>query len=390
MRIGRVAVILAVCVAAGTESRAQSHWMGASGGGMLSVQEASVLGPGKFAFGIVEDNYDRDPLGLDIVDVRMAWRLGLSRRWELYGHYDISRAVSVPGTQEIPPPPLDIVDLTGRGISGPYRTMYWPMPYLGDEPASVSDMTDGEYTFGAKWLAVSDPDITPHISLSLDATIPGTQDAWKLRKGSGAGTSDVTATIAATWENNGRLSASANLGYTLTGSVRRADLLVTPRGIRELPISRADLLRWGLGIRFRIFRQVSVMTEIAGWRPTAGRTPVQDDLPNTDGLAGLEVRVGPIALTLGVRAHIELQQHHQSLPTGPLGGAVDLSAVNAESRRAYLDAIGAPGTRPGTNVVVLGATPDIPLPAGARFIPEFRRTSTTGNGAIIAAFSFSF
>lgn len=383
-------VVLAALCGATPPLGAQSLWMGPSGGGMLAVQEAGVIGPGHFAIGLVEDNYDRDPLGLDVLDLRIAWRLGVTRRLELYGRYDISRAVSVPGTQEVPPPPLDIVDLTGHAsVAPPYRTLYWPMPYLGDEPADVRDMTDGEYVFGAKWLLTDDPDIMPHVSFSLETTVPGTLSAWKLRKGSGAGGPDVTATMASTWAV-GRWAASANLAYTFTSAVKRDDLLITRGTVRELRISRADLLRWGAGIRLRICKPVSVMVESAGWIPVGPHTPMQDNLPNSDLLAGMELGAGPLALTVGVRHHLELQRHRQALPTGPLAGGVDLSAVPQGARRAWLDSIGAPPTRPDTNTVVLGVPVGVVPPVGARVIPELRHTNTTGNGAIIAAISLRF
>jgi len=365
--------------------------MGPAGGGMLSVQEASVIGPGHFAVGSAVDNYDRDPLGLDIIDYRIAWRLGVTRRLELYGRYEISRAVSLPGTQEVPPPPLDIVDLTGQAsIAPPYRTLYVPMPYLGDEPARFDDMTDGEYLFGAKWLLIGDPDLTPHVSVSVDGTVPGTLSAWKLRKGSGSGTADIGMTVAATWEDGGRASASANLGYTVTGSVRRADRLVSPHGIRELPIRRADLFRWGLGARYRIVRRVSVLAELAGWSPVGPHTPVQDNRGNADALTGLEVRWRGAALTVGFRRHLHPQTHGLALPVGPLAGAVDLSRVPMDARNAWLADIGAPATRPDANAVVVGLPGSTPLPEGARRIPEHRRTNTTGNDAITVALGFSF
>src|SRR3989304_6746712 len=113
MRQLALAGLLCGALAFVTPAEAQAPWLGQAGGGMLSVQEARILEPGRIVLGIVVDNYDRDPLGLDIVDYRFAWRTGIFRHLELYGRYEFSRAVSLPGGQGIPPPPLDIVDLTG-------------------------------------------------------------------------------------------------------------------------------------------------------------------------------------------------------------------------------------------------------------------------------------
>src|SRR5262245_58694732 len=202
---------------------AQAVFTGPSGGGMMTVQEAHVLDPGHFAFGLVMDNYDRDPLGIDVLDFRIDWRLATVRRFELYGRYQVSRAVSEPGAHPVPSPPLDIVSLGAWGAVGqPYRALYWLMPYLSHHGARVGDMIPGEYVFGLKGQIRYQRGWRPAVTGSVDVSVPGDMAHYPLEKGSGSGSADVRLFGAATWRH-GRFAPSINAGLTFNHELVRSD-----------------------------------------------------------------------------------------------------------------------------------------------------------------------
>lgn len=390
MRIAVVAVFLSL---AAVSVRAQSPWMGPAGGGMLSVQEARVLWPGHAATGLACDNYDRDPLGIDVYECHVAWRLGLARRWEAYGSYQISRAVSVPGAVPAPSPPLDIMVLPGARIpDSPYRAMYWPMPYLSQHSATLNEMIGGEYTFGVKTILVNQHRLRPAVSVNAQFTVPGTLAPYELSRGSGSGSVDVSLFGASTWRL-GRVSVSANAGVTHNSRLRRSDRIIIPgSGAVDLPIRRPDFLHLGVGTRVRIWRGISAMVETAGWAPWGAHTPMLDESGAHDVLGGMQFNWKGVSLTAAVRQHLNPPPNGTVRPTGPLAGAVDLSRLSEAARTQWLQSIGLDGDnrRPGANLVVMGVPGSFVLPPGAKRVADTYSWHTTGNGAIIFSLSFAF
>jgi hypothetical protein len=376
---------------------AQAVWTGPSGGGMMAVQEARVLEPGRFSFGFVADGYDRDPLGIDVVDVRVDWRFAFVSRFELYGRYQISRAVSEPGAHPVPSPPLDIVSLGPWRAGGrPYRSLYWPMPYLSHYGARVGDMIPGEYVAGLKGLIREGRGSWPAVTGSFDFSVPGDMAAFPLAKGSGSGSLDLRLSAAATWKH-GRFSPSINAGLTFTGKLVRSDLVVvqdrTGRAlVTDEPIRRPNFLHLGVGLRVDVSRRVAAFTELAGWAPVGGRTPTSQPAGASDALVGLQVRAKGVCVTVGFRQHLASPPNGQALATGPLAGALDLSRLPDFEQRLYLQSLGVdPGVhRPGAALVVAGAPADARDPAGSRRIPDTYYTHTTGNSGSIIAVSFTF
>ena len=113
-------IAVGLCLAA-PAAYSQALWAGVAGGGMLAVQETEIVGRHRLAAGFGLDGFDRDPLGLDIVEIPFAWRFGVSRRVELWGRSELSKAV-LAVYQPWPPPPTDIVLAPGAvAPRNPYR-----------------------------------------------------------------------------------------------------------------------------------------------------------------------------------------------------------------------------------------------------------------------------
>ena len=392
----KITVWCLLAVATAGMAEAQAVWTGPSGGGLGAVQEAQLLEPGHFAFGAVVDNYDRDPLGLDAFDVRFDWRLAIVHRLELYGRYHLSRAVSTPGADPVPSPPLDIVSLNATvPLRAPYRAMYWPMPYVSHHGARVDEMIPGEYSVGLKTLVVDQSRWRPALAASVEVSVPGDMAGFPLEKGSGAGSIDLKFSAAATWRHR-RLSASLNAGYAANADLKRSDRLIAqdPGGTRvtEQRIKRPEFLQGGLGLRVSIWRGIGAFGELSAWAPIGGGTTVFDQSGATDGIVGLQVAVRGICLTAGLRGHLNPARDGVELPTGPLAGGLDLSAMSDAAQRQYLEELGVDSRlhRPGTHLVVVGSPKARGIPTGSRALPATHMSHTTGNSGFIAAVSFSF
>lgn len=392
----RNALSCLVVVALARPAAAQAVWTGPSGGGMLAVQEAEVLSPGHFALGLVTDNYDRDPLGLDAFDVRFDWRLAVAPRFEIFGRYQVSRGVSTPGHDPVPSPPLDIVTLDPSvPVRPPYRALYWPMPYLKHHGSRLSEMIPGEYTVGLKAKLVSQDGGRPALAASVEIIAPGDLSVFPLEKGSGSGSTDWKLSAAATWRYD-RYALSVNAAYTSNRNLSRADRVIaeTSRGgtqVTDEPIRRPGFLHLGLGLRASLRRGLSAFAEAYGWAPVGGRTATFNDAGASDVLAGIQVAVRGICLTTGYRQHLAPPKNGETLSTGPLAGALDLSALAVPARWAYLRSVGIDprAYQTGSGLVVVGEAGRTDPPGSVR-LPDTYLTHTTGNGGFVAALSLSF
>jgi hypothetical protein len=348
---------------------------------MLAVQEAGVLEPGEFEVAFHLDNYDRDPLGIDVVDGSFSFRVGVVERLELYLGYQITRSVSSPGYHPVPSPPLDIVVFGDQVPGNPYRAMYWPMPYLSHHPARVNEMVPGEYSFGVRGHVFSQRGVRPAVSLGAQLTAPGTSARFDLSKGSGTGGVDPGFHAAASWRH-GRLAGALNLGVGLSHALDPGDQLIvvgSPSLSGETAIRRPKLLHAGLGLRWRVGRGVSAVAEVAGWSPFGARTPMQGESGASDLLGGLLIDVGRATVALGLRWHLRPQADGVTLPTGPLAGAIDLSDVPHVERAPLLESLGATSLRHDANLVVTGSAPEMAWPDGAQLVAPSYETSTRGN-----------
>jgi hypothetical protein len=377
-----------LCAVASASASASDRAAPSPGGGLddtgpalLAVQEAGALPPGRFELAFLLDNYDRDPLGIDVVDGSMSFRLGVARRLELYAAYQITRSVSTPGADPVPSPPLDVVVLDGRVPDDPYRAMYWPLPYLSHHGARVDEWVPGEYTLGARASLFGQRGPRPAVSVSSQITAPGTKARYDLSKGSGSGSLDIGLHTAASWRYS-RVRLSANLGISVNGDVDPGDRFVVvgeESSIRDSTIRRPNFLQGGLGARIALWRGLSAVAEVSGWSPVGSHTPMQSESGASDLLGGVLLQVKNATLAFGVRWHLRPQPDGLTLSTGPLAGAVDLSGVPAADRARFLDSLGAGGVRPDANLVVTGLPADTPLPDGARYVAPTYQTHTRGN-----------
>jgi hypothetical protein len=286
----------------------------------------------------------------------------------------------MPGAHPVPPPPLDIVVARGDPPTGAYRALYWPMPYLRHYGARVDDMVPGAFTLGVKGRLFRQRGFRPTLALGFDATTAGDTSLYQLAKGSGSGSVDFGIRAAATWRYR-RLRLSANLGTTINGKVDPEDRLITVGNghVEDLPIRRPYFVQSGLGLGLRVWRGLSLLAEASGWNTVGGHTPMQSDSDASDVLGGLELRLGGLTLSLGLRQHLSPQPDGMSLPTGPLAGAVDLSGLSEGAQAAALAALGARDHRPYANLVVMGWPDALPLPPGASRLPDQYATHTKGN-----------
>jgi hypothetical protein len=189
---------------------------------------------------------------------------------------------------------------------------------------------------------------------------------------------------------------SLNLGYTHSGAVDRSDRLIVngPNGaeVTDEPIDRPGLLEFGLGSRYAIRSGVSAFAELAGWEPIGSHTPTLYGSGATDLLAGVQIVVRGICFTAAYRQHLNPPPNGATEPTGPLGGALNLSLLSDAEQRAYLQSAGVDQQvhRPGANLVVVDTPAGVPDPTGSQRIPATHISHTTGNGGVVLAVSFSF
>lgn len=393
MRMIALVTVAAFLLLTAPVATAQAVWIGPSGGGMMSVQEAAVLSPAHVAVGFACDNYDRDPLGIDIFECRMHWRMGVAKRFDFYGSYQIARALSVPGAAPVPASPMDIVVANGSVPRSPYRVMYWPMPYLTHASSRVGEMTPGEYTFGIKALLTRQHRWQPAVATSLQVSIPGDMGTYHLGKGSGSGSVDVELHGAATWTRS-RLSVSTNAGLTRNADLRRGDRFILDNGfgVWSPPIKRPDFLHLGIGARVRVWRGINAMVETSGWLPVGAHTSMLDESGARDGLCGIQVSTRGISFTAAMRQHLNPQRNGTGRPTGPLAGAVDLSHVSPTEQTRFLQSIGIDSglRQPGSNLVVVRVPAGTILPPGATRISPTYTWHTTGNGGFLFSLSLMF
>jgi hypothetical protein len=269
------------------------------------------------------------------------------------------------------------------------------MPYLSHRGSRFDEMIPGEYVAGLKGQILYEQGWRPALTGSVDFSVPGDMSATKLARGSGSGSADVRVSAAGTW-TRGRFSPSVSVGLTFNGKLVRSDRSIVkeasgPARVTDEPIRRPNFLHMGLGLRVNVVRHVVAFTELTGWAPVGGRTPTSWPAGASDALVGVQIGAKGVYLTLGFRQHLAPPPNGETLATGPLGGALDLSHLPDFKQRLYLQSLGVdPGHhRPGTALVVAGVPPGSD-PIGSRRIPDTYVTHTTGNSGSVIAVSFSF
>lgn len=353
-------------------------WLGLGGSGLLTLPGAATAPRGKLALAITVDNRDRDPLGIDVFDGAVAWTLGVRPRLELFGHVTFSRVVALPEVPVLPPPPLDLILPAGTPAPPrPYYALYGETPYVNHRgDARFEKLVPGDALLAAKLRLFDGQRSRPAVALALEARPPLSRGRHSLMSGSGTGGFDVGLRGIAEW-HRGPWALVANAAYTRIGAPPDGDRIIGASAatatVVEEPLRLPDRLDIGAGARRELSAKLAAVVESKLQLSVGDRTPVLDERAPWDMIAGLQGRFGPARLLLGLR------YHGHSLPSGrerraPLAGFVDLTDVSDEDARRYLTAIGlgAAGAqlRPSVQRAVAPPRANVPLPDGARAIPE--------------------
>lgn len=348
-----------------------------AGSGLFTVPDTATLAPRRFTVGLALDNRDRDPLGLDLFDYAVAWGAGIRPRLEAYGRWVFSRVASLPEAPALPPPPLDVVVLSGPAPQPPYYAIHPAVPYVNKRgTARLGAFVPGDAVVGLKQRVVEQRAARPALALAAEVKVPLTKDHGHLQSGSGTGAVDATLRLAAQWRR-GRHDLVASAGYTRTGRPPLGDRLIVPAAsgafdASDRPLELPDCLALDLGIRRALGRRWAAVLEGAAELDVGGRTATVDrDFP-LDVVAGVQARLGRARVSLGLR------YHGHSPPSGtqrasPVAGLVDVSAVDPEVLVDWLRGAGAAGAVPhlraGGQRLLAGVPGGLDLPEGARLLP---------------------
>src|SRR5262245_10818495 len=210
-------------------------WPSLLGSGLFTLQDTATVPRGHFGVALTVDNRDRDPLGLDLVDGAVAWTMGIASRVEFYGHHIFRRAVAVPDTPVLPPPPLDLILAPGVAAPPrPYYSLYSLVPYVDDTgPVRFRADVPGEGTVGFKTRALDPRGSRPGLAFGLEVKFPLTQNVKDLQAGSGTGGVDVTLRNTGEWRR-GRWSFLASAAGTLVGQPAFPDRRIASRVDRTI------------------------------------------------------------------------------------------------------------------------------------------------------------
>jgi hypothetical protein len=348
--------------------------------------------------GADDEERDRDPLGLDLLDGQVSWSLGLPGRVEVSGNVVLSRVTSMPERPTLPPPPLDVVVVApARDPVRPFYALYGPVPYANKSgPDRFDAWQHGDARLALKHRLSGPRGLRPGWAVGLEATLPLTRRLADLQAGSGSGSVDLGGRLIAEWRR-GSMSAVTSLLYTRTGGPPFEDRIIRVSGSEvraerqglELP----DRLEAGIGLRRTLGPRFSALLEASGTWEVGARTPTLDRAVPLDVLAGAQWRRG----RTGVLA--ALRYHGHALPSGerrpsPLAGLIDVSRLDERALQALLSSSGAgaalPALRPGTQRVLALATPPLALPEGARVIPADYVIRSEHQMGFVLAWGFSF
>jgi hypothetical protein len=351
-----------------------------SGSGLLTLPDAATLAPGRFTVGLALDNRDRDPLGLDFFDYAVAWTAGLTHGMETYGRWVASRVVSLPEAPVLPPPPLDLVVMSGPPPPRPHYAIHPAAPYVNKRGrARFEAFLPGDVVLGVKRRLLAGRGFWPAVAVGAEVKVPLTKKLEDLQSGSGTGAFDATGRLTAQWTRGGT-DWIALAAYTWTGRPPLGDRTIViggPAGggaaaVSDQPLVLPDRLDLGLGFRHAIRPRLAAVIEATAALDAGARTATVDAATPIDVLAGVQLRLGGARLGLGLR------YHGHALRSGaerrsPVAGLVDVSDVDEALLREWLLAAGAgaasPHLRAGSQRLLAGAPPGLLLPEGARVVP---------------------
>jgi hypothetical protein len=349
-----------------------------SGSGLFTLPDTSTLAPGRFTLGLALDNRDRDPLGLDLFDYSVAAVAGVAPRLEAYGRWVFSRVTSMPEPPVLPPPHLDLVVVSGPVPPRPHYAIQPAVPYVNRRgTARFGAFVPGDAVVGLKLRVAEASGARPALAVGGEVKVPVSRKVADLQSGSGTGAVDGTARLTAQWRP-GAYDALAAVSYTWTGRPPLGDRAILTgadgsAAVSDLPLVLPDRVELGVGARRELSRRLSAVLEVTTALDVGGRTATVDATTPVDVLAGIQGRFGRARLGLALR------YHGHALPSGerrpsPIAGLIDMTGVGDEALADWLAAVGAapaaPHMRAGSQRLVAGASVDVPLPEGARVVPE--------------------
>lgn len=373
---------LAVVVLLAPPASSPEAWLSLRGSGLLTLQDTATLPAGRVAAAGSVDNRDRDPLGLDLLDGSLAFTLGITPRLEAFGYAVLSRVAALPESPPLAPPPLDLILAPGAATPArPYYALYPETPYVDKRGrARFDEWVRGDLVLGLKHRLSEAAGVRPALAVSADLKLPLRRRLADLQSGSGTGGVDAAARLVGEW-TRGRNAWIASAAYGWTGAPAEHDRLIAtasgggPAVVVEERLVLADRIEVGLGYRRRLAPRLAAVLEAVKVFETGRRTLLVDAAPPLDVLAGVQIRRGRGRLAAGLRYHANAPRSGSVRPS-PLAGLVDVSDVAPEALAPYLTALGAGGAiselREGSHRVV-AARAMLPLPAGARRLPETYR-----------------
>ena len=368
-----------------------------AGTGLLTLPDAATLAPGRFTLGLTLDNRDRDPLGLDFFDYAVAWGAGLGRGLETYGRWVVSRVVSLPEAPVLPPPPLDLVVLSGPVPARPYYAFHPAAPYVNKRgTARFTAFVPGDVVLGLKRRLRESRGPWPALALAAEAKLPLTKKREDLQSGSGTGALDATARLVAQW-TRGEQDLVASAAYTWTGRPPLGDrLIVSGAGaasVLDEPLRLADRLDRGLGFRHPLGSRLSAVAEVTAAIDVGERTATVDAATAIDAVAGVQARLGGARLGLGVRYHGHALSSGERRPS-PVAGLVDVSLVEETALLEWMAAAGAGASaahlRAGSQKLLAGVPAGLPLPEGARIVPPDYAIRSEHQLGLVAVCAWAF
>lgn len=373
-------------------------WAALLGSGLLTLQDTATLPRGRISLAVTIDNRDRDPLGLDFVDGALAFRVGVTRWSEVYGHFILNRSVAVPDTPVHPPPPLDqLVPPGATPPRRPYYSLYSPSPYVDDTGViHFGAGHPGDGLLGVKARALAPRGARPGLAGHLEIRYPLVKNLRDLQAGAGTGGTDLRLGTTAEWRR-GPWSFVGSTGFTFVGTPAYADRRIEARGggivvtdDRLVLPYRFDL---GAGVRRALNPSLAVVGEATTVLETGRRTASLDRARPVDILVGVQYRRKALQMTAAVR------NHRNALPSmqmrrSPLAGLADVTRVSSGDLTTYLQEVGfaeaAPLLRLGTHRLLVPPPDGPPLPPGSRVIPAEYRIRSEHQLGFLLLWSVSF
>jgi hypothetical protein len=275
-------------------------------------------------------------------------------------------------------PPVDIILPAGAPVPRrPYYLMYAPIPYVSRTGSSqFSKLVPGDAVFGGKLRLATPRGRRPGLAATLELKVPMARDLPHLQSGAGTGGFDQTLRVTGEWRRP-RQSLVASVGLTHVGRPAFGDSLIVVRpdgdaNHTEMPLSLASRLQLGLGFRHVLKPSLALSAELTKVAAFGGHTVAVETSGPLDATVGGQLRWHRLALTLGVRYHVNSVGPFETVPS-PFGGMADLTSVAADAREAYLAAIGAeaavPYVRDRTQIAAFVPPNGPALPDRARLLP---------------------